>query len=138
MTQLAKILETNYKILDKTSKLVAFVPNPAQEYYLKHAKKKNVIIKPRQKGLSKLLIAKAIDKCLSHTTNAVLVSHEGDATKRLFKSAKLTLENMILKVNTNNDSANMLTLSVQPVKKLSGVVILYTMHTLVKQVFTRI
>jgi hypothetical protein len=108
MTLLAKTLETNYKILDKTSKLVQFVPNTAQVYYLQHAKKKNVIIKPRQKGLSKLLIAKAVDKCLTSQINAVLVSHEGDATKRLFKSAKLTLENMILGIKTNTDSANML------------------------------
>lgn len=108
MTPLAKTLELNYKILDKRSKLVAFVPNPAQAYYLEHAKKKNIIIKPRQKGLSKLLIAKAVDKCLDSQVNAVLVSHEGDATKRLFKSAKLTLENMILQTKANTDSANML------------------------------
>ncbi len=109
MTQLANLLETNYKILDKRGKLVPFVPNPAQLYYDKHAKKKNIIIKPRQKGLSKYLIAKAVDKCLSNQINAVLVSHEGDATKRLFKSASHTLENMILKVKVSNDSANNLT-----------------------------
>lgn len=106
MTQLTQVLENNYKILDKRSRLVPFVPNPAQAYYLAHAKKKNIIIKPRQKGLSKLLIAKTVDKCLSSQINAVLVSHEGDATKRLFKSAKAMLENMILKIKTDSDSAN--------------------------------
>lgn len=108
MTALSKTLKTNFKILDKQSRLVPFVPNPAQEYYLQRAKKKNIIVKPRQKGLSKLLIAKAIDKCLSAQINAVLVSHEGDATKRLFASSKAMLENMILKIKTSADSANKL------------------------------
>lgn len=110
MISLTNVLKANYRIVDKKRKLVPFVPNPAQAYYLAKAKKKNIIIKPRQKGLSKLLIAKAIHKCQeSSQINAVLVSHEGDATKRLFRSAKLTLENMILPVNTDSDSANNLT-----------------------------
>lgn len=109
MTELEITLRNNYRILDKSSNLVAFVPNPAQAFYLNSARKKNIIIKPRQKGLSKLLIAKAVHKCLKGTINAVLVSHEGDATKRLFKSAKNTLEYMLLPVATDNDTANQLT-----------------------------
>lgn len=109
MTPLEKTLRANYRIIDKHGDVVPFVPNPAQAYYLSKAKKKNIIVKPRQKGLSKLLIAKASDKCLEKPINAVLVSHEGEATRRLFKSAKLILENMIQPVATGEDNANRMT-----------------------------
>ena len=106
---LKETLKANYRVKTKRGELVPFCPNPAQAYYLAKAKKKNLIIKARQKGLSELLIKKAIDKCLDKGINATLVSHEKEATERLFKRATNTLETMIAPIKPNQDSSSKLT-----------------------------
>jgi len=112
MIELKEILKANYRVKTKRGELVPFCPNPAQAYYLSKAKKKNIIIKARQKGLSELLIKKAVDKCLSAETKCTLVSHEKEATERLFKRATNTLETMIVPTKPNQDSSSKLSFAI--------------------------
>jgi len=56
--------------------------------------RRNLILKFRQGGLSKIIDADQTVDCLRKPTNAVIISHEKEATKRLFASVRAFAENM--------------------------------------------
>ena len=66
--------------------MVPFHPNPAQLYYWTKKTRRNLIVKARQKGISKIIDADQLIDCIKKPTNAVVISHEKTATQRLFGS----------------------------------------------------
>lgn len=61
-------------------------------------------MKARQKGLSKIIDADQLIDCINKPTNAVVISHEKEATKRLFASVRYFIDNMAIKPALSIDS----------------------------------
>lgn len=66
--------------------------------------RRNLILKARQKGISKIIDANQFIRCLRRSTNAVVISHEREATKRLFASIRYFIDNMEVKPTLSIDS----------------------------------
>lgn len=71
-----------------------FRHNEAQRHYWINKTRRNLIIKARQKGLSKLIDGDQLIDCLNKPTNAVVISHERDATTRLFAAVRNYISNL--------------------------------------------
>ena len=100
------LIEKLMKIRDKRGKQVPFVTNPAQTLYWEKRKRRNLILKARQKGISKFIDADQLTDCIKKPTNAVVVSHEQGATKRLFAAVRYYIDTMKVKPVTSIDSAS--------------------------------
>jgi len=98
------LIEKLLKIRDKRGQQVPFQLNPAQNYYWKKKTRRNLILKARQKGLSKVITADQLIDCIKKSTNAVVISHEKDATKRLFAAVKYYIDNLEVKPFISTDS----------------------------------
>ena len=61
-------------------------------------------MKARQKGISKIVDADQLIDCIKKSTNAVVISHEQEATKRLFASVRYFMDNMTVKPVLSIDS----------------------------------
>lgn len=88
------LIENLLSIKDKRGVIVPFKFNASQEHYWKHRTRRNLVLKPRQKGLSKIIDADQLIECIRKPTNAVIISHEKTATQRLFKSVRSFLDLM--------------------------------------------
>jgi len=91
-------------IRNKRGKIVRFMPNPSQLHYLARKTRRNLILKPRQKGMSKWIDADQLIDCMRRATQAVVISHEKEATKRLFAAVKFFVEHMKVKPTISIDS----------------------------------
>lgn len=98
-----------FKIRDKRRQVVQYAPNPAQALWRSKRTRRNLIVKARQKGLSKEIDADQLAECLIRPTNAVVVSHEKEATKRLFAAVRFYVETMAVPPATRIDSRSELT-----------------------------
>lgn len=78
--------------------------NPAQNLYWERKTRRNLILKARQKGISKVIDADQLIDCVRKSTNAVVISHEHGATGRLFAAVKYYLDNMEIKPVTSIDN----------------------------------
>lgn len=99
-----KEIQKRFKIRNKRGKLVKFNLNPAQLYYWERKTRRNLILKARQKGLSKIIDADQLMDCVRKPTNAVVISHEREATIRLFGAVKGFIDNMSVKPTVSIDS----------------------------------
>lgn len=104
----ATFVEKSFKILDKRSKEVPFILNRAQRYYEKKKKKRNIVLKARQQGMTKYLLARRMPYFLTRPVNCLLLSNEKDATQRMMKSAKFFLQRMDVTIDFENDEAAMI------------------------------
>lgn len=103
-----KFVEKAFTILDKKGQSVAFSPNRAQLYYESKRKKRNIILKARQQGISKYILARNLMTFLLKPTNCLLLSNETEATKRMMASARYFLSSMKVPINFKNDEATMI------------------------------
>lgn len=79
--------------------------NAAQSLYWARKTRRNLILKARQKGISKLIDADQLIDCIRKPTNAIVVSHEQEATKRLFEAVQKYIEHLRKKPTLSIDSA---------------------------------
>lgn len=100
-----QLIEGLFKIRSKRRGLVPFKLNPAQHYYMTKRRRRNIILKARQKGISKVIDADQLIDCISAPTNAVVISHEQLATERLFEAVSFFIENCEVKPVTSTDNA---------------------------------
>jgi hypothetical protein len=84
--------------------MVPFKLNKAQAYYWSKKKRRNLILKARQKGISKVIDADQLVDCALKPTNAVVISHEREATQRLFGAVRSFIENAEATPRTSIDS----------------------------------
>lgn len=98
------MIEKLFKIQDKRGISRRFIFNPAQSYYWEKRKRRNIILKARQKGLSKVVDADQAMDCMRKPTNAVVISHEKEATKRLFRAVKYFMGNLEYKPMMSTDN----------------------------------
>lgn len=99
-----ELIEILLKIRNKRGEQVRFKLNKAQQYYWERKTRRNLILKARQKGLTKIIDADQLIDCVSKSTNAVVISHEAEATKRLFAAVKYYIDNLEIKPYLNIDS----------------------------------
>lgn len=97
-------MESLLWIRNKRGVKVKFKSNTAQRWYWKKRTRRNLILKARQKGLSKVIDGDQLIDCIRKSTNAVVISHEKGATKRLFASVKYFIDNMKVKPTLSIDS----------------------------------
>jgi hypothetical protein len=67
---------------------------------------KNIILKARQKGITKIINADQLVDCLVKPTNAVVISHEKEATRRLFRAVKFFIDKSDYRIEVSIDNAN--------------------------------
>jgi len=58
---------------------------------------KILVLKPRQKGVTSYVGADQLIDCLRKPTNAMIISHEKEATKRIFAKVKYFIDNLKIK-----------------------------------------
>jgi hypothetical protein len=104
-----EIIEKLLKIRNKEGEVVPFKFNIPQLFYWARKTARNLILKPRQKGLSKIIDADQLIDCIRKPTNAVVVSHEREATKRLFSAVKFYIDNLDVKPVVSIDSQSEIT-----------------------------
>lgn len=88
------LIEKLIKIRTKRGEIVPFKLNVAQNYYWQRKTRRNLLLKARQKGLSKIIDADQLIDCIKKSTNALVLSHEEGATKRLFSAVRFYIKNM--------------------------------------------
>lgn len=78
-----------------TNQKVPFVFNFVQQKYYKARTRYDLILKARKEGFTSLILAIWLVACLfQENTRAVVVSHEDEATKRLFAKVRFYLDTM--------------------------------------------
>lgn len=87
-------LKNAFSIQNKKGLIVRYKPNASQRYYRTKKTRRNIILKGRQQGVSKEIDLDQLVDCISRTTNAVVVSHEKEATKRLFAAVRAYIDNL--------------------------------------------
>jgi len=99
-------IEAFFYIVDEKRKRVPFFYNTPQQYVeeiiKRSLKKRFLILKGRKQGLSSLILAKFLVACvMKDNARAVVVSHEKEATRRLFARMRYYLDNFEIKVPTS-------------------------------------
>ncbi len=88
-------IERFFYIVDKDRVKVPFKLNPVQGKYYDARSHYDLILKARKEGITSLIAAIWTHACLFiPNTRAVIVSHEDDATQRLFAKVRYYLDNM--------------------------------------------
>lgn len=104
-----ELIEGLLKIRNKQKVVVPFRLNVAQTYYWNRRTRRNILLKARQKGLTKIIDADQFIQCIERTTKAVVISHEKEATKRLFADVKFYFDNLTVKPEVLTDTTSMMT-----------------------------
>lgn len=103
-------IESCLFIVDKDSKKVPFLLNAVQKTYIKNRTNRDIILKSRKMGFSTLLLALALHTCVfNENAKAVVVSHEGESTKRMFKRLKYMIQTSALPIKIGEDSSSSIT-----------------------------
>lgn len=102
-----------YKIIDKQANLIKFKPNLIQQQFNQEHWYRNIILKARQLGFTTNACIDGLDDVLFNTHfNMVIIAHEMDAVKKIFKKIKLAWDNFpqelknSIPLKANTDSAN--------------------------------
>lgn len=108
MTPEAQVIELMLKIPNKNRETVPFILNPAQRAIDSIFAPRMTIPKFRQGGVSAYILARFLIDCLNiQNTVAVVISHEAEATKRLFGRLKFYLDNLdppaVIKTNSETE-----------------------------------
>jgi hypothetical protein len=91
-----KIIQHCFFIVDKKRNKVHFKPNNIQTALSQKLKKRNIVLKARKEGVSSYILALWMVACIyEQNINAVVISHEQEATKRLYERARYYLDNML-------------------------------------------
>lgn len=102
------MIEKMLRIRNKRGHVVPFKFNTAQDFYWQRMTRRNLVLKARQKGLSKVIDGDQYIQCGMRTTNAVVISHERESTERLFSAVKAYHDNMPIKPEVSIDSRRMM------------------------------
>lgn len=79
-------LRNLYWIVDKNGNKVRFKPNATQVRLLKRLKKRNLVLKSRQHGITTLMCLVALDTCLFRSnTSAGVVAHKKEEAEKFFR-----------------------------------------------------
>jgi hypothetical protein len=105
----AELIEGLLRIRNKRGKTVRFRLNDSQRYYMARRTRRNLILKGRQQGMSKVIDADQLIDCIRKPTNAVVVSHETESTERLFQSVRFFIDSLTVKPSLQTESGRRIT-----------------------------
>jgi hypothetical protein len=71
--------------------------------------RRNLILKGRQQGMSKIIDADQLIDCIRKPTNAIVVSHETESTERLFQAVRFFIDNLAVKPSLQTESGRRIT-----------------------------
>ncbi len=95
MTPEALIIESMFQVVTKDGDDVPFILNSAQRKLDDNLTGRDIIPKARQEGVSTYFLGRYTAAALSkRNVKAVVISHEGEATQRLFSRCKYFIENL--------------------------------------------
>lgn len=95
MTPEALAIESMFRIVGKGGQDISFELNRTQRHLDDHITGRDLIPKARQLGVSSFFLARYVAACLiRRNVRAVIVSHETDATQRLFDRCRYYVSNM--------------------------------------------
>lgn len=90
-----KFIERSFDIIDKSGQRTAFVLNKVQAQLLEQLQGKDLILKARQEGISSLILALfTCDFLTKENSRSVVISHEAEATVKLFDRVKFYLQSL--------------------------------------------
>jgi hypothetical protein len=101
-----RFIETYLKILTKKKELVPLLLNAEQKHLLETRGQKNVILKPRQIGISTVIQADIFRCSITRPYSAVTLAHTGDSTQLLRRMSVRFWENMPDSYKPNRKYAN--------------------------------
>lgn len=108
-------IESAFRIVNKDRLDVPFLLNDPQKKYLANRTNYDLILKARKEGFSSLIAALWVHACIfKRNTRAVLMSHEDEATKRLFERVQYFINTIEIgghkfKIRLGEDSKKQLT-----------------------------
>lgn len=89
------VIESLFRLVDKTQQEVDFILNPAQMTVDDNFAQRMILPKARQEGVSTYFLARSTVKCLGvKNTRAVVISHDSESTERMLDKVKYFLEHM--------------------------------------------
>jgi len=96
LTREAVAIEALFHVIDKTTQQdVPFKLNAAQRMVDAAWSPRMLVPKARQRGISTYFLARAAIRCMGRkNTSAVVISHESEATERMFSRVKYFLDTM--------------------------------------------
>lgn len=84
-----RIIEENFRIIDKNERSVPFVFNPIQKKIFDTITGRDIVLKARQEGCSSLILALfAVDFLFMENSRSVCIAHDRDSTIKLFDRVK--------------------------------------------------
>lgn len=90
-----RAIEKLFLIVDKNAQTIPFKPNEPQRQILYSLTRRDIILKARQEGISSLILAIfALDFLMIENCRCVVISHEAEATKKLFDKVKFYLKSL--------------------------------------------
>jgi len=95
LSDISQVIEQTLLVHDKESlRVIDFLLNPEQRQLDLSVTGRDIIVKPRQCGISTWRVAQQVIKCLVYPNfNAVMVSHNVEATAKLLKKAHFFIDN---------------------------------------------
>jgi hypothetical protein len=76
-------VRSHLKVLDKNQQLVPFVPNRIQRHYAAHRTGRDLILKPRQIGMSTFLVGDMFTDAITCTVMGATLAHDKETTQKL-------------------------------------------------------
>jgi hypothetical protein len=104
-----ELIEGLLRIRSKRGQTVRFRLNDSQRLYMSRRTRRNLILKGRQQGMSKVIDADQLIDCVRKPTNAVVISHERESTERLFDSVRFFIDTLPVKPDIQIDSKRRIT-----------------------------
>jgi hypothetical protein len=90
-----KFIETYFVVKTKDKKIIPFILNSVQKSYLWYKTKRDIILKGRQHGFTRLKAAEYLYDCITNFgTTSAIVGHDQDAMQNLFDDVKLMYHNI--------------------------------------------
>lgn len=104
-------IENLYKIINKQGHLINLKLNPFQKEYLlkRNGHKRNIILKPRQKGFTTYSSIELLDYTIwNPNTTTAIIAHEREAVTKIFEIVKRAFNNIPedLRPSTKYDNKN--------------------------------
>lgn len=82
------------RILDKQQQLIPYVPNVIQSHYLAHRTGRDLILKPRQVGISTCIQADMFQSAITKTVMGATLAHDDETTQKLRRMAARFYDNL--------------------------------------------
>ncbi|MGW8178100.1 MAG: hypothetical protein ACWGQW_04805, partial [bacterium] len=89
-----EVIENLFLIPNKRGEIVPFTLNNIQSHFMQNKALRSDVLKFRQGGVTSIVMAWFLVRCMSSFTRAVMIAHDSDATKKLLQRGRFMLQTM--------------------------------------------